>query len=64
MVRPIIEYGDAIYDGMPLSPGQSLEKVQRRAAIICTGAYRHTETQTLLREVGWEPLSEEGGNTN
>ena len=58
MVRPIIEYGDVIYDGMSLSLGQSLEKTQRRAAIICSGAYRHTETRTLLQEVGWEPLSE------
>ena len=57
MVRPIIEYGNVIYDSMSLSLGQSLEKLQRRAAIICTGAYRHTETQTLLQEVGWLSLS-------
>ena len=57
MVRPVIEYGDVIYDSMSLSLGQSLEKLQRRAAIICSGAYRHTETQTLLQEVGWPSLS-------
>ena len=49
MVRPVLEYGNVIYDSMSLSLGQSLEKIQRRAAIICTGAYRHTETQTLLQ---------------
>ena len=57
MVRPVVEYGNVLYDSMSLSLGQSLEKLQRRAAIICTGAYKHTETQTLLQEVGWPSLS-------
>ena len=57
MVRPVMEYGDVIYDSMSLSLGQSLEKLQRKAAIICTGAYKHTETQTLLQEIGWPSLS-------
>jgi hypothetical protein len=34
-----------------------LENVQRRAALICTGAYRHTEHITLLNELGWESLT-------
>ena len=58
MVRPILEYGDVIYDNSPLSIGQSIEKSQRHAALICTGAYRHTETQSLLRDLGWSPLSD------
>ena len=57
MVRPIIEYGDVIYDAAPFSTVSILDKVQRRAALICTGAYRHTETQSLLRELSWPPLS-------
>ena len=57
MVRPVLEYGNVIYDSMSLSFDELLEKTQRRAAIICTGAYRHTETQTLLQEVGWPTLS-------
>ena len=57
MVRPVVEYGNVLYNSMSLSLGQSLEKLQRRAAIICTGAYKHTETQTLLQEVGWPSLS-------
>ena len=43
---------------MPLSLGQSIEKTQCRAALICTGAYRHTETQILLRELGWQTLTD------
>lgn len=42
---------------MPLYLSQKLENVQRRAALICTGAYRHTEHSILLHELGWEPLS-------
>ena len=56
MIRPILEYGDVIYDSIPLSIGQSLENIQRQAAIACTGAYRHTKHSSLLSEVGWEPL--------
>ena len=36
---------------------QLLDRVQRRASLICTGAYRHTETQALLRELSWLPLA-------
>jgi hypothetical protein len=57
MIRPILEYGDVIYDNLPIYLSQKLENVQRRAALICTGAYRHTEHTTLLRELGWDLLS-------
>ena len=57
MIRPILKYGDVIYDNTSLSIGQSLENIQRQAAIACTGAYRHTKHSSLLSEVGWEPLS-------
>ena len=57
MIRPILEYGDVIYDNASLSIGQSLENIQRQAAIACTGAYRHTKHKTLLSEVGWETFS-------
>ena len=52
MIRPILEYASIIYNNCTLSMGQSIERIQRRAAILCTGAYRHTEYQTLLRELG------------
>jgi hypothetical protein len=58
MIRPIIKYGDIVFDNITISQSEQLEKIQRRAALICTGAYRHTEHVTLLREVGWEPLSD------
>ena len=57
MIRPILEFGDIIYDSTTLSTGQSLESFQRQAAIICSGAYRHTSYTSLLHELGWEELS-------
>ena len=56
MVRPVVEYGDVVYDNSPAYIAQMLERVQRKASLICTGAYRHTETQTLLRDLAWKTL--------
>jgi hypothetical protein len=58
MIRPIIEYGNIIYDNINISQSQQLEQIQRRAALICTGAYRHTEHRILLEELGWNTLKE------
>ena len=62
MIRPILEYGDVLYDNAPISTVKPIESLQRRAAIICTGAYKHTETQTLLRELGWQSLNKRRKN--
>ena len=52
-----LSYFHVLYDMAPQYAVQLVEKVQRRAALICSGAYRHTETQTLLREMSWQPLA-------
>jgi hypothetical protein len=57
MIRPLLEYGNVIYDGSADSHTKRLENVQRHAAITCTGAYKHTKHQNLLEELGWPPLS-------
>lgn len=56
MVLPIIEYCDVIYDNCSLNLAMALEQVQRRAALVCTGAYRHTSNDLLLADLGWQPL--------
>ena len=56
-IRPILEYGNIIFDASPKCYLDDLEHVQRDCAIICTGAYRHTSHDKLLHELGWEPLS-------
>ena len=50
MIRPILEYGDVLYDNCPLSTGRFLEQLQRQAALVCTGGYRHTDYKN------WETL--------
>ena len=57
LIRPVIEFGDVIYDSGTLSIGHQIEQFQRQAAIICSGAYRHTKYESLLNELGWESLS-------
>lgn len=56
MILPILEYCNVIYDNCTLRDSLALDNVQRRAALICTGAYRHTSNESLLAELGWQPL--------
>ena len=56
MVLPIIEYCDIIYDNCTVRDSIAIEQVQRRAALVCTGAYRHTSSDRLLAELGWQSL--------
>jgi hypothetical protein len=58
MILPILEYGDIIFDGSSDLLMERLEKVQRHAALTCTGAYKHTKHIKLLEELGWPPLSQ------
>ena len=57
-VRPVIEYGSVIYDNCSSSEARSLETVQRRAALCCTGAFKRTPSTLLLKEIGWESLND------
>jgi exonuclease III len=57
MIRPLLEYGDVIFDGTADIHLKKLEDVQRQAALACTGAYRHTKHDILLDELGWPPLA-------
>jgi hypothetical protein len=56
MVRPILEYGGILFDGSPLLYTKKLDAVQREAALVCTGAYKHTKTTQLMTELGWNSL--------
>jgi hypothetical protein len=62
MIRPLLEYGDIIYDGSFDNQTKRLEDVQRQAALACTGAYRHTKHVNLLEELGWPMLSQRRKN--
>ena len=43
---------------MSLGLSNKIENIQRRAAMICTGAISRTETPKLLADVGWTSLKE------
>ena len=36
---PVLEYGNILYDSAPLKYLNNLDKVQRRAALVCNRAY-------------------------
>ena len=58
-VRPIIEYADEVWD-VPADnkhPLKVLDKVQKEAAKIVTGATALCTTDELNSEAGWQPLS-------
>jgi hypothetical protein len=57
MVRPIIEYGGVLFDGSPMNHTAPLDKIQREAGLVCTGAYKHTKNITLMKELGWNSLN-------
>jgi len=48
-----IEYGSILYDNCTTGSSLLVENVQRRAALVCTGAMRRTETSKLLAELNW-----------
>ena len=56
LIRPVMEYGDVIFDGSPNNATKLLDSVQRQAALTCTGAFYNTNTERLMTEVGWESL--------
>ena len=58
MIRPLLQYGNILYDGSPDAQVKRLEDVQRQAALTCTGAYRHTKHVNLLEELGRPLLSQ------
>ena len=56
MVLHIIEYCDIIYDNCTVRDSIPIEQVQSRAALVFTGAYRHTSSDRFLAELGWQSL--------
>ena len=55
-VRPILEYGDVIFDNCTDNLKSDLENNQIGAAQIVTGAKGHTSHALLYKETGWSTL--------
>ena len=58
IIRPVFEYGSALFDNCSISDSLKLESCQRTAALICTGSMKITENKLLMRALGWESLSD------
>ena len=55
-IRPILEYGDIVWDNCTLYEKQELDKIQTEAARIVTGTTKFISIQTLYDEIKWEIL--------
>jgi hypothetical protein len=56
-IRPILEYGNIIWDKAPKELLDQLESIQVNAARIVVGATARSSTDGLYKETNWEPLS-------
>ena len=56
-IRPIMEYGNQLFDNSPACHLKLLEDVQRKAALLCTKALPRTHHNILLQDLGWSTLS-------
>ena len=57
-IRPVLEYGNIIYDNCNLTDSNCIEAVQLEAARIVTGAKRCTSHDNMYCELGWQTLSQ------
>ena len=57
-IRPILEYGDVIWDNFPQGLKDQLDKAQNEAARIVTGCTKLVAIADLYQESGWETLSQ------
>ena len=55
-IRPILEYGDILFDNCNENEKYELDKIQYEAARITTGATKLVSIEQLYRETGWESL--------
>ena len=56
IIRSVLDYGDIIYDSCLKAESETLEKFQRKCALVCTGAFRITSQEKILQEIGWSKL--------
>ena len=57
-IRPILEYGDVIWDNLSQALKNHLDKVQNKAERMVTGCTKLVAIADLIQESGWETLSE------
>ena len=55
-IRPLLEYGDAVWDNCTKYEKDELERMQHEAARIATGTTRLVSLYSLYSEIKWESL--------
>lgn len=53
-IRPLLEYGDVIWDNCTKNEKRELDKIQNEAARIATGATKLVSLNALYSEIRWE----------
>ena len=61
-IRPLIEYGDIIWDNCSQYEKQELDKIQNEAARITTGTTRLVSIRAPCKEIGWDSLEKRRSN--
>ena len=61
-IRPLLEYGDIIWDNCTQQEKTELDKIQNEAARIATGATKLVSIEALYKEIGWETLEQRRNN--
>ncbi|XP_049854437.1 uncharacterized protein LOC126335323 [Schistocerca gregaria] len=59
LVRPMLEYGSAVWDPHQVGLIEEIEKIQRRAAHFVTGSFSNCESVTeMIDKLQWKTLQE------
>ena len=59
-IRPLLEYGDIVWDNCTQFEKQEIEKIQIEAARIATGTTKLVSLNALYQETGWVTLEKRG----
>ena len=61
-IRPLLEYGDIIWDNGTHQEKTELDKVQNEAARIAAGTTKRVSMDALYKETSWETLKQRRNN--
>ena len=61
-IRPLLEYGDVIWDNCTLYQKNELDKIQNEATRIATGATKLVSLDALYKETQWDTLGKRREN--
>ena len=61
-IRPLLEYGDIVWDNCTQFEKQEIEKIQIEAARIATGTTKLVPLNALYQETGWVTLEKRREN--